>query len=220
MKRAYLEDISFAGTMRQTVRYLGGWLNNDGRNGVEVRKRKEAAHAGWMAMRGLWSNNQVERSVKMVVFWSLVRSSLLSGQEAVCLLKCEMETMEKTQNWYLCRLMRRGMWHNDTERWTSMPMAEVRRTLKVATIAKSEMASADWTTPRRSFEHVGGIDGQLRMGYDTTIDEQWVPTSETNPWLAQFLEDLIAVCQDSNSVRKRYLQRVVWYFFFPGVLEI
>ena len=136
MQRAYREDISFAGSMRQTVRYLGAWLNNDGRNGMKVRKRKEAAHAGWMAIGGLRSN----RPVKLVVFRSLVRSSLQSGQEAVCLLKGEMETLEKTQNWYLCRLMRRGTWHTDTERWTSISMAEVRRTLKVATVA-SEMRS-------------------------------------------------------------------------------
>ena len=67
MQRAYMEDINFEGTMRQTVRYLGAWLNNDEKNGMEVRKRKEAAHTGWMAMGGLWSNNQIERPIKMVV---------------------------------------------------------------------------------------------------------------------------------------------------------
>ena len=215
MQRAYMEDINFEGTMRQTVRYLGAWLNNDGRNGMEVRKRKESAHTGWMAMGELWSNNQIERPVKMVVFRSLVRSSLLSGQEAVCLLKGEL----KTQSWYLCRLMRRGTWNIEEERWTSMPMAEVRRTLRVATVA-SEMRSRrmKWLqqigqNPENNMNMLAALTGSYEWDMMPQLTNDGWATETTNPWLTQLLEDLVAVCHDSEQVAREILP-VGWYGAF------
>ena len=40
MQRAYREDISFAGSMRQTLRYLGACLNNDGKGRWRRWKRR------------------------------------------------------------------------------------------------------------------------------------------------------------------------------------
>ena len=219
MQRAYMEEVGVEGTMRQTVRYLGAWLNVDGKNGMEVRKRKEAAHAGWMAMGGLWSNNQIERSIKIVVFRSLVKSSLLSGQEAVCLLKGELETMEKTQNWYLCRLMRRGTWNMEEERWTSKSMAEVRRELGVATIA-SEMRSRriKWLQqigqhPERNMNMLAALTGSYEWDMIPQLTNEGWATEETNPWLAQFLKDLDYVCQDSEQVAQEMIP-AGWYGIF------
>ena len=219
MQRAYMEEINFEGTMRQTVRYLRAWLNNDGKNGMEVGTRKEEAHTKWMAMGGLWSNNQIDRPIKMVVFRSLVRSSLMSGQEAICLLKGEMETMEKTQNWYLCRLMRRGTWNTEEERWTTRSMAEVRRTLGVATIA-SEMRSrrVKWLQqigqhPENNLNMLAALTGSYGWDMIPQLTNDGWATERTNPWLTQFLEDLDAVCQDSEQVAKEILP-VGWYGAF------
>ena len=85
MKEAYTGEITVEGRLLATARYFGAWLNNNGRHGIEIRKRKEAEHNGWMAMKGLWSNGQVCQTIKGIVYGSLVRNAFLSGLETVCL---------------------------------------------------------------------------------------------------------------------------------------
>ena len=195
--------------MMTTVRYLGGWLSSSGRNGIEVRKRKEAAHVGWKAMGGLWSNCLVPVKVKITVFQCLVRNSLLSGLECVCLGKTEVGLLERTQNWYLCRLGRRGAKNVDeggNETWKSEKMEVLREKLGISSV-QSELRARriKWLQKigRRPDENLGML-AALTGTYSWDQTEQlaadgWA-SEHANPWLAQFLEDVRAVCAASPEV--------------------
>ena len=52
------------------------------------------------------------------------------------------------------------------------------------------------------------------MGCEATVDGRTMGTLG-NPWLAQFLEDLIDVCQDSDAVAREVLP-VRWYGVFSS----
>ena len=99
-------------------------------------------------------------------------------------------------------------------------MAEVRRTLKVATIA-SELRSrrVKWLQqigqhPEDNMNMLALLTGIYEWDVTPQLTNGGWATSETNPWLAQFLEDLVAVCQDSNFVAQEMLP-AGWYGVFP-----
>ena len=94
MKEAYQGHQPYSGQVLATVRYLGAWLNNNGRNGVEVRKKKEAAQKGWRAMGSLWANGSIRQRTQAAVYRSLPQSCLLSGLEAACLTNTEITILE------------------------------------------------------------------------------------------------------------------------------
>ena len=209
MRKAYQEKLRIQGKMMTTVRYLGGWLSSNGRNGTEIRKRKEAAHVGWKAMGGLWSNCLVPLKVKITVFQCLVRNALLSGLECVCLKKTEVGLLERTQNWYLCRLSRRGMKTADgegNETWKSERMEVLRERLGIPSVQSELQARrVKWLQqigkrPEEYLSMLAALTGTYSWDPTEQLAEDGWASEHANPWLAQFLEDVRAVCAASTEV--------------------
>ena len=67
----------------------------------------------------------------------MVRNALLSGLECVCLGKTEVGLLERTQNWYLCRLSKRGVNNTDgegNEAWKSEKMEVLKERLAISSV--------------------------------------------------------------------------------------
>ena len=66
------------GKLREKAKYLGGVRSWDGREGVHVKARCQAAHCKFLEFKGRWNKGDVEIATKRVFFESVV-SILWSG---------------------------------------------------------------------------------------------------------------------------------------------
>eukprot|EP00438_Fugacium_kawagutii_P023486 Skav201495 [mRNA] locus=scaffold1154:15130:15882:+ [translate_table: standard] len=81
--------------------YLGAWDDADGRSQLDITNRLAAARTAWHAMQGWWRVPHVQLKHKVMVFRSLVLSSLLSGLEAATLTQGDIAQLERAQVKYL-----------------------------------------------------------------------------------------------------------------------
>ena len=77
--------------------YLGGVVNYRGDLSNETRTRILAAKRAWLSFRGFWTRQAVPRTFRITVYKGLVRSTLLSGLEAVPLTPTQCAEFEKFQ---------------------------------------------------------------------------------------------------------------------------
>jgi hypothetical protein len=91
-RRLYKPGV-LASTVAPEARYLGGIHEAQGGVGVEIRRRKKAAKAGWCQLRGMWHKNR-PFAAKRLAFIAKVQGGLLSGLESYVLARTHYRALD------------------------------------------------------------------------------------------------------------------------------
>ena len=199
------------GRTKQAAKYLGSLHHATCNDNAEIDQRLRKADIGWFSMGKFWFRNGLLRASLVLVFKGLVYSTLLSGLEALCLSKSQLERLDT----YVLRRGRQLMHGTACQKFASdgqitykaLPALSVWRFLQMvpAHIELRLRRLRFWQNVALHSELHAVLLGCLFSQFDfetsASVDAEGKPTAYANPWLRQLADDVQSLaCLDSGSL--------------------
>ena len=199
------------GRTKQAAKYLGSLHHATCNDNAEIDQRLRKADVGWFSMGKFWFRNGLLRASLVLVFKGLVYSTLLSGLEALCLSKSQLERLDT----YVLRRGRQLMHGTACQKFASdgqityqaLPALSVWRFLQMvpAHIELRLRRLRFWQNVALHSELHAVLLGCLFSQFDfetsASVDAEGKPTAYANPWLRQLADDVQSLaCLDSGSL--------------------
>jgi len=184
--------------IQDMIKYLGVWLTYDGSSGPEIRARLNAAWKRWNIFKPVWYSHDVEFSVRVIVFKSLVLNTLIAALDAFCLSDSEQDRLTS----FICKRARAlllGKAHttfksdDGSEKHNSSTNVEVLRKCKLLPVhLELCLRRLKWFqfTLKRPSSAGSMLAAWLK-------DLEWDDSGQ-NPWLYQLCDDLSKLVQLSD----------------------
>ena len=215
----------FNGLAKKVARYLGAWAHVRGTNGTDISEHDDAMRRGWHYMGHFWISSG-PRSVKKIVFQAMLSNAAESGLEASVLLDSEIHKLETMRTGFL-RVMTIGDGNQATNNHLErLDNNSLRDHWGICSLHSSLRARRlKW------LQSVGAHPGANKPWLAVVLGESWYsprqvtdngwPIDKCNPWLAQFMADIICLIETLDCANPAQLLNDKGFFviFTPAFLE-
>ena len=200
MRRVYTNHF-LPGKVVRAARYLGPLLHFGGRFNAEVANRVQAADRSWAAMGKFWSHNRLAKKPLIELFTALVYNTLLSGLEACCLNKTQLQRLDRKVLSWGRKLMRgeacvKLVSADGTKEFHALPSSKVWQYLGLvpSSIELAIRRLRFWQSVARNVEAhstvLATVFGTFNWGQARPIDESGRLTPESGPWAKALVDDV------------------------------
>ena len=105
MQRIYTAGLLTGGVVT-SIKYLGSWLHHEGRQAQEITFRINAAKEAWSRLGGFWYKSGTSKRARIMVFKSLILSTLFCGLETMVMSPAEYQRLDVCILGFVRKLMR------------------------------------------------------------------------------------------------------------------
>ena len=150
---------------RETFKYLGTLITQDGRNGVEVSSRIAQAKTTFQRLRPFLANNNISLTTREKALQCYIEPILMYGCEAWTINKQTQRKLEAAEMWFLRRMLRIP-WTAKKSNETVLKEAETERSL-IMKIRKRQATFFGHIMRGGGLEHfitTGKLDGKRGKG--------------------------------------------------------
>eukprot|EP00930_Biecheleria_cincta_P018173 TRINITY_DN14246_c0_g1_i1.p1 TRINITY_DN14246_c0_g1~~TRINITY_DN14246_c0_g1_i1.p1 ORF type:complete len:1411 (-),score=180.44 TRINITY_DN14246_c0_g1_i1:1000-5232(-) len=223
-------------SLKTRVKYLGGYLDWKGDLSCEVHERLQAASRAWKAFGSFWSRSAVQQKIRISVFKAVVRTTLLTGLEAVALSREMIHLLETFQNKHLRKLLcggaciKKEVITESGEKkliFHALSNATVRKQLGVHTVfSELSMRRVRWLQQMVRFPR--DSSSTLAILQDSFLWESEPPIGaytgklhiSANPWTKQFYGDLQRLAKVDAEFDLLWKRECWWSIYSESFIKV